>query len=44
LSNKWLTGGDDGINFTLPPTFAIDGFSKSLTDPTFQYFFIGLCT
>ena len=19
LSNKWLTGGDDGINFTLPP-------------------------
>jgi branched-chain amino acid transport system permease protein len=40
LSNKWLTGGDDGINFTLPPTFAIDGFSKSLTDPTFQYFFI----
>ena len=21
LTNKWLTGGDDGINFTLPPTF-----------------------
>src|SRR6202023_236302 len=40
LSNKWLTGGDDGINFTLPPTFAIEGLSKSLTDPTFQYFFI----
>src|SRR6476619_684655 len=40
LSNKWLTGGDDGINFTLPPTFAIDGFGKSFTDPTFQYFFI----
>src|SRR5437588_6657682 len=40
LSNKWLTGGDDGINFTLPPTFVAFGFSKSLTDPTFQYFFI----
>ena len=22
LTNKWLTGGDDGINFTLPPTFS----------------------
>ena len=32
LSNKWLTGGDDGINFTLPPTFNIGGFSKSFTD------------
>jgi branched-chain amino acid transport system permease protein len=40
LSNKWLTGGDDGINFTLPPTFNIGGFSKSFTDSTFQYFFI----
>ena len=32
LSNKWLTGGDDGINFTLPPTFNIGGLSKSFTD------------
>src|SRR5207244_3490831 len=40
LSMKWLTGGDDGINFTLPPTFVAFGFSKSLTDPTFQYFCI----
>jgi branched-chain amino acid transport system permease protein len=40
LSNKWLTGGDDGINFTLPPTFSIGGFNKSFTDATFQYFFI----
>ena len=40
LTNKWLTGGDDGINFTLPPTFAIGGWQKSLTDGTFQYFFI----
>src|ERR1700751_2514344 len=40
LSNKWLTGGDDGINFSLPPTFHIGKFSKSFTDATFQYFFI----
>src|SRR6202049_1502412 len=40
LTNKWLTGGDDGINFTLPPIFNIGGLRKSLTDPTFQYFFI----
>jgi branched-chain amino acid transport system permease protein len=43
LSNKWLTGGDDGINFALPPTFEIGTFRKSFTDPTFQYFFI-LCS
>jgi branched-chain amino acid transport system permease protein len=40
LSNKWLTGGDDGINFSLPPTFALGGSTWSLTDPTFQYLFI----
>jgi len=40
LSNKWLTGGDDGINFSLPPTIHVGGFSRSLTDATFQYFFI----
>jgi branched-chain amino acid transport system permease protein len=40
LSNKWLTGGDDGINFTLPPTFALGDSTWSLTDPTFQYLFI----
>jgi branched-chain amino acid transport system permease protein len=40
LSNKWLTGGDDGINFMLPPTFSIGAARWSLTDPTFQYFFI----
>jgi branched-chain amino acid transport system permease protein len=40
LSNKWLTGGDDGISFPLPPTFNIGGFNKSFTDATFQYFFI----
>src|ERR1700738_4953889 len=25
LSNKWLTGGDDGIHFTLPPHLALYG-------------------
>jgi branched-chain amino acid transport system permease protein len=40
LTNKWLTGGDDGINFSLPPTFSFGGKSLGLTDQTFQYFFI----
>lgn len=40
VSMKPLTGGDDGINFTLPPTFSVAGKQLSLTDPTFQYFFI----
>jgi branched-chain amino acid transport system permease protein len=40
LTNKWLTGGDDGINFSLPPTFSFGGMRWSFTDATFQYFFI----
>jgi branched-chain amino acid transport system permease protein len=40
LTNKWLTGGDDGINFTLPPTFAVGRLQLSFTDPSFQYLFI----
>ena len=28
LTNKWLTGGDDGINFTLPATFSVGGSAK----------------
>ena len=40
LTNKWLTGGDDGINFTLPPTVDIGGLRLAFTDATFQYFFI----
>jgi branched-chain amino acid transport system permease protein len=40
LTNKWLTGGDDGINFTLPATFSLGGKAWSFTDPMFQYFFI----
>src|SRR5437868_6043354 len=40
VSLKPLTGGDDGINFTLPPTFALGGMQLSFTNQTFQYFFI----
>ena len=40
LTNKWLTGGDDGINFTLPATLSLGGKQWSFTDPTFQYSFI----
>jgi branched-chain amino acid transport system permease protein len=40
---KPLTGGDDGINFSMPPTFTFGKSVWSFTDPTFQYFFI-LCT
>jgi branched-chain amino acid transport system permease protein len=31
---------DDGINFTLPPTFTFGGKQLGFTDPVFQYFFI----
>ena len=37
---KPLTGGDDGINFSMPPTFTFGHSVWSFTDPTFQYFFI----
>jgi branched-chain amino acid transport system permease protein len=37
---KPLTGGDDGINFSMPPTFTFGKSVWSFTDPTFQYFFI----
>ncbi len=37
---KSLTGGDDGINFSLPPVFSFGTTRYSLTDQTFQYFFI----
>jgi branched-chain amino acid transport system permease protein len=30
LTNKWLTGGDDGINFTLPPTINAGGLRMRL--------------
>jgi len=35
VSMKPLTGGDDGINFSLPPVFRFGGSIWSLTDPTF---------
>src|SRR6266436_4694811 len=40
VSMKPLTGGDDGINFALPPTFTWGSSQWSFTDATFQYFFI----
>lgn len=40
VSVKPITGGDDGINFSAPPTFSIGGFTGSFTDTNFQYFFI----
>ena len=40
VSMKWLTGGDDGINFSLPPTFSFGSTHWSLADANFQYYFI----
>jgi branched-chain amino acid transport system permease protein len=40
VSMKWLTGGDDGINFSLPPTFSFGSAHWSLADANFQYYFI----
>src|SRR5437764_2298789 len=40
LTIKPVTGGDDGINFTLPPTFRWGETEIGLADSTFQYFFI----
>ncbi len=40
VSMKPLTGGDDGINFSLPPVFRFGGKAFGLIDPTFQYFFV----
>lgn len=40
VTQKWLTGGDDGINFSLPPTFSLGSVQFSFTSDAFQYFFI----
>lgn len=40
VTNKALTGGDDGINFSVPATFSFGKTQWSLGDATFQYFFI----
>lgn len=40
VSMKPLTGGDDGINFSLPPTFSFGDAVGSFSSANFQYFFI----
>ncbi|WP_346907453.1 branched-chain amino acid ABC transporter permease [uncultured Roseibium sp.] len=40
LTSKPITGGDDGMGFSLPPVFSFGEFELSLTDQTVQYFFI----
>lgn len=40
VSVKPLTGGDDGINFSLPPVISIGGYTGSFSSADFQYFFI----
>jgi branched-chain amino acid transport system permease protein len=40
VSVKPLTGGDDGINFTLPPVFSYGGVTATFSNENFQYFFI----
>lgn len=47
LSWKPVTGGDDGLSFSMPPLLSLGGYELSLSDPMVQYFFIiimvGLC-
>lgn len=47
LTSKSLTGGDDGIVFSMPPLLSLGEVEISLIDPMAQYFFIvivvGLC-
>lgn len=40
LTMKSLTGGDDGISFSLPPVFKAGGIEYGFASETFQYFFI----
>jgi len=40
LTLKPLTGGDDGLSFSLPPMFQFGDTTIALTDQTLQYFFI----
>src|SRR5437870_9077151 len=40
LTIRPVTGGDDGINFTLPQVFRFGETEIGLADSTFQYFFI----
>lgn len=43
MTMKPLTGGDDGMVFSLPPAFTFGDEEYGLADPTFQYFFILAC-
>jgi len=40
LTWKSVTGGDDGMSFSMPPMLSVGEFEISLTDQTYQYFFI----
>lgn len=40
MSAKWLTGGDDGLSFSLRPLLKLGDFELSLADQTTQYYFI----
>ncbi len=40
VSMKAVTGGDDGLPFTVPPVLALAGITLELTDQTVQYFFV----
>ena len=40
LTLKGVTGGDDGISFSLPPAFQVYGSDFGFASDTFQYFFI----
>lgn len=42
LTSKPLTGGDDGIVFSMPPMLTVGETEISMIDPTVQYFFIVL--
>ncbi len=47
LTWKPVTGGDDGMPFSIPPVFSMGTFEVTFKDPITQYFFIvitvGLC-
>ena len=47
LSWKPITGGDDGMPFSIPSVFSMGEFEITFSDPTTQYFFIvttiGIC-
>lgn len=42
LSWKPVTGGDDGLPFSVPEIISVGGFELSITNPDVQYFFIVL--